>query len=60
MDTFRRFCRCEDGQDLVEYTLLLAMIAMACFLVLYQTGASTQPIWAEGSNQLMDAALQTS
>jgi Flp pilus assembly pilin Flp len=59
MDTAHRICHGEDGQDLVEYTLLLALVALASFLILQQTGASTQPIWAAGSAQLQDAA-QTS
>ena len=60
MATAHRFFRCEDGQDLVEYALLLALIAMAAFLILQQTGAATQPIWAAGSTELQNAALQTS
>ena len=50
----------DDGQDLVEYSLLLALIALASFLILQQTGFSVQPIWAGGSNTLQCAAMQTS
>jgi Flp pilus assembly pilin Flp len=60
MDTVHQFFRCEDGQDLVEYTLLLALISMAAFLILQQTGASTRPIWAAGSTELQDAAVSVS
>jgi Flp pilus assembly pilin Flp len=60
MNTVHRFSVSEGGQDLVEYTLLLALIALASFLILQQTGASAQPIWAAGSTQLQDAALQAS
>jgi Flp pilus assembly pilin Flp len=60
MNTAHRFCVIEDGQDLVEYTLLLALVALVSFLIFQQTGAATQPIWAAGSAQLQNAVLQTS
>ncbi len=60
MDSFYRISRSEDGQDLIEYTLLLVFIALAAVLILQQAGSSAQPIWAGGSETLQNAAVQTS
>jgi Flp pilus assembly pilin Flp len=60
MDTVNRFCLGEDGQDLVEYSLLLVIVAMGTILILQQTGSSITPIWAAGSSTVQNAALQTS
>lgn len=60
MVTAHQFFHNEDGQDLVEYSLLLVLVAMASILLLQQTGSSVTPIWAAGSNVLHSAALPTS
>jgi Flp pilus assembly pilin Flp len=60
MDTLQRFRLSEDGQDLVEYSLLLVFIAMAAILILQQTGSSINPVWASGSTTLQGAAMHTS
>ena len=59
MAKVHRFFRCEDAQDLVEYTLLLALVALGSLLIMQRTGSSAQPIWAGGSTMLANAALQT-
>jgi Flp pilus assembly pilin Flp len=60
MATVHQFSRGEDGQDLVEYTLLLVLIALASVLILQRVGSSAEPIWAGGSSMLESAASQTS
>lgn len=58
MNTVHRFCLDEEGQDLVEYTLLLALITLTTIAIMQQTGFSVQPIWAAGSVTLQSAAQQ--
>lgn len=46
----------EDGQDLVEYSLLLAFIALAAVTVLSQTGTTLNKLWANVSTVLSSSA----
>lgn len=46
----------ESGQDLIEYTLLMAFIALASAAVFVNAGGSINSIWATGSTQLTSAA----
>jgi Flp pilus assembly pilin Flp len=46
----------EDGQDLIEYTLLLAFIALASASLFLSAGGSIAGIWSQGSTQLSTAA----
>ena len=43
--------RDEQGQDLIEYTLLLAFVALASAALFISTGGSVSTIWATASNQ---------
>lgn len=52
----RNFWREESGQDLIEYTLLMAFIALASAAVFISAGGSVSAIWQTGSNQLANAA----
>ena len=56
MDKVSRFFRAEEGQDMLEYTLILMLIALASILVLQQAGYSMHTIWSGGSNTLQTAA----
>jgi Flp pilus assembly pilin Flp len=47
-----RFLREEEGQDLVEYTLLLAFVALASAALFIGAGASMANIWGITNNQL--------
>jgi Flp pilus assembly pilin Flp len=49
------FLRDETGQDLIEYTLLLAFIAMASAALLIGVGSSVNGVWDEGSELLSHA-----
>ena len=57
---FLRFIKDESGQDLIEYTLLLAFIALASASLFTSAGGSISQIWQSGSTQLANAATQAS
>ena len=50
--------RAEDGQDLIEYTLLMAFVALASAALFISSGASVSAIWSTTNSQL-DAAAST-
>jgi len=49
------FLKEEDGQDLVEYSLLLAFIAMGAIAVLTSVKGSISTLWGNVSTQLKAA-----
>lgn len=51
----RMFWQDESGQDLIEYTLLLAFIALASASLYLSAGNSVQGIWSQTSSQLVAA-----
>ena len=57
---FMRFIRDEEGQDLIEYTLLMAFIALASAAIFVNAGKSISGIWGTASNQLSNAAAAAS
>jgi Flp pilus assembly pilin Flp len=57
---FMRFLKDEQGQDLIEYTLLMAFIALASAAIFVQAGSSVNSIWKTASNQLSAAAASAS
>ena len=46
----------EEGQDLVEYSLLLAFIALAAIALLSAAGGSVKTIWTSINTNLTSAA----
>ena len=46
----------ESGQDLIEYTLLLAFVALASAALFMNAGTSVSTIWSTTSSQLSTAA----
>jgi len=50
----------EDGQDLVEYSLLLAFIALAAVAILNSASSSIKTLWQNISNALSSAASAAS
>ena len=56
MTILRNFCKDEQGQDLIEYTLLLAFVALASAALFISSGSSIKTIWTTASNQLVNAA----
>ena len=55
-----RFWREESGQDLIEYTLLLAFIALASASLFVSAGGSIATIWTKGSDTLLNASVAAS
>ena len=49
------FYRDERGQDLIEYTLLLAFVALAAAALFVGTGSSVSGIWGAANTQLAAA-----
>ena len=54
-----RFVREEEGQDLVEYALLIAFIALACIVGLPHLGTAINTTYSRISSTLMGASLVT-
>ena len=51
-----RFVKDEQGQDLIEYTLLMAFIALASAAIFNGAGTSVKTIWSTANSQLAVAA----
>lgn len=56
MKTLYNFWREEEGQDLVEYSLLLAFIALAAVSVLTTVKTSISTIWSSINSSLTVAS----
>jgi len=56
MQLWKRFWNEEDGQDLVEYTLLLAFVALASAALFIGAGTSVSEIWSYANTRLDTAA----
>jgi len=52
MRLLKNFLRDEQGQDLVEYTLLLAFVALASAALFIGAGGSVSTIWNVANTQL--------
>ena len=50
-----QFVREEKGQDLVEYTLLLAFVCLASAALFIQAGASLSGIWGDANGIISNA-----
>ena len=46
----------DQGQDLIEYTLLMAFVALASAALFINAGTSVSKIWQTANNQLSTAA----
>jgi Flp pilus assembly pilin Flp len=58
MDLLKRFSREDTGQDLIEYTLLMAFVALASAALFIGAGNSIKGIWVTTNSKL--AAANTS
>jgi Flp pilus assembly pilin Flp len=56
----KAFWQEEEGQDLVEYSLLLAFIALAAVAVLSSAKSNIVTLWNDISNALSDAVSAAS
>jgi len=56
IEMLKNFVREEEGQDLIEYTLLLAFVALASAALFIGAGTSINQIWKITNNVLSNAA----
>ena len=54
---FVQFLRDEQGQDLVEYTLLLAFVALASAALFINAGSNIAGIWNVANSRLTTANI---
>jgi Flp pilus assembly pilin Flp len=52
MITLRNFYEDDQGQDLIEYTLLMAFVALASAALFIGAGGSIKGIWGKTNTQL--------
>ena len=52
------FWRDEDGQDLIEYTLLLAFVALSSAALFSNVGTSVSKVWSVSNTTLSTAVLK--
>lgn len=57
---FLTFLREEQGQDLIEYTLLLAFVCLASAALFIGAGGSLSAIWTDANGVLSNAAANAS
>jgi Flp pilus assembly pilin Flp len=55
MTFLRNFWKEEEGQDLIEYTLLMAFVALASAALFMGAGSSVKAIWTSANTQLSQA-----
>ena len=55
-----RFVKDEQGQDLIEYTLLLAFVCLASAAVFISAGGSISGIWTSANSDLAIANTSAS
>jgi Flp pilus assembly pilin Flp len=60
MNLLRNFWRDDSGQDLIEYTLLMAFVALASAALFLGAGGSISGIWSTTNSQLASANVQAS
>ena len=56
MTFMRNFWNDDQGQDLIEYTLLMAFVALASAALFIGAGSSINTIWTTANTQLSNAA----
>ena len=56
MTKARNFWSDQQGQDLIEYTLLMAFVALASAALFIGAGGSIKQIWTTANKQLSNAA----
>ena len=53
--SLHHFWKQEDGQDLIEYTLLLAMVCLASAALMIGSGDAVHTLWSTPNNNLSSA-----
>jgi Flp pilus assembly pilin Flp len=59
-DVMKGLWQNEQGQDLIEYTLLMAFVALASAALFISSGTSISSIWSDSNSQLSAAATTAS
>ncbi len=54
------FAREDRGQDIIEYTLLLAFVALASAALFIGAGSSVNTIWSVANSELAEGAKSAS
>ena len=54
-DTLKAFLWEDQGQDLVEYTLLLAFVSLASAALFLSTGGAVNGIWSAANSSMSNA-----
>jgi Flp pilus assembly pilin Flp len=57
---FKNFFTEDSGQDLIEYSLLMAFVALASAALFLGAGGSISGIWSTSNSQLVAANSQAS
>jgi Flp pilus assembly pilin Flp len=52
IDSIKQFIRDEEGQDLVEYALLLVFLALAAISILPTLGSSVNKVFSQSNSAL--------
>ena len=60
MQLIKNFLADENGQDLIEYTLLMAFVALASAALFLGAGGSISGIWSSSNSQLVAANTSAS
>ena len=60
MRIWKNFLADDSGQDLIEYTLLMAFVALASAALFLGSGGSISGIWTTTNNNLAQASTQAS
>jgi Flp pilus assembly pilin Flp len=60
MTFLKKFVQDEQGQDLIEYTLLMAFVALASAALFLGAGNSIKGIWTSTNTQLTTANTSAS
>ena len=59
MEHIKSFLEDESGQDLIEYTLLMAFVALGSAALFIGAGRNVKAIWTKASTQLSAANAAT-
>jgi Flp pilus assembly pilin Flp len=57
MSFLKSFLKNEEGQDMVEYTLLLAFVALSAGAAYVSIGTNVSSIWSKAQGDLSSASL---
>lgn len=60
MNVLKMFWKGDEGQDLIEYTLLLAFVCLVAAGVFINAGTTTSGIWSIGNSRLSAASASAS